>query len=66
MNAATVVDRQLFTLEEAGRVLGCSHWLLRKHIERGTVRPTRLGRLVKLSSAEIERIQEQGLPPLRQ
>jgi excisionase family DNA binding protein len=50
MNAAIEESRQLYTLEQAGRLLGCSHWLLRRHIEQGAVRPTRLGRLVRLSA----------------
>jgi hypothetical protein len=43
---------------------GLSIWSLRKHLLRGNVRPTRLGRRVFLSTAEISRIQREGLPSL--
>jgi len=57
---------RLHDLFAASQQLGnISPWTLRKHIAQGTVRATRLGRRVFLSDAEIRRIQENGLPPLR-
>ncbi len=55
---------RLFTFEEAGKVLGCSHWKLRRHAD-GAIRVTRLGRLVRISSEEIDRIRKEGLPSLK-
>ena len=63
MNAT--IESRLYSMEQAGEVLGCSHWLLRKHAERGTVKTVRVGRLVKLSSEEIDRIRKEGLPSLK-
>src|ERR1700733_9083650 len=57
---------QLFSVEEAGRLLGgTSPWTLRKHISRGNVRVTHLGRRVFLDEAEVSRIAREGLPSLR-
>ena len=56
---------QLFSVEEAGRLLGgISPWTLRKHISRGSVRVTRLGRRVFLGDEEVSRIMREGLPSL--
>lgn len=59
-------DSRLYSLVDASRQLGdLSIWTLRKHLLRGNVRPTRLGRRIFISSAEIERIQRDGLPSLK-
>jgi hypothetical protein len=59
-------DSRLYSLADASRQLGdLSIWTLRKHVFRGNVRPTRLGRRIFLSSAEIARIQREGLPSLK-
>jgi hypothetical protein len=59
-------ESQLYSLADASRHLGdLSIWTLRKHVFRGNVRPTRLGRRIFLSSAEIARIQREGLPSLK-
>jgi hypothetical protein len=56
---------QLFSVDEAGRVLGgISPWTLRKHIAVGNVRVTRIGRRVFLPIEELDRIQQEGLPSL--
>ncbi len=56
----------LFPLDEAAEKLGkISKWTLRKHIERGNVRVTHLGRRVFLDQQEMSRIAREGLPPLR-
>jgi hypothetical protein len=66
MHGQNQQDSRLYSLVDASRQLGeVSIWTLRKHIIRGTVKPTRLGRKVFLSSAEIERIQREGLPSLK-
>ena len=62
----TEVSRpQLFSVEEAGRVLGgISPWTLRKHIAIGNVKVTRIGRRVFLDAEELERVRREGLPSL--
>ena len=58
-------EAQLFSVEEAGRILGrISPWTLRKHIAVGNVKVTRIGRRVLLTAEEIERIGHEGLPSL--
>ena len=59
-------ERSLYSLLEASQVLGgASIWTLRKHIARGTIHVTRIGRRVFLPCEEIERIRREGLPSLR-
>ncbi len=61
----TPLEAQLFSVEEAGRVLGrISPWTLRKHIAVGNVKVTRIGRRVLLDAEEVERIRREGLPSL--
>jgi hypothetical protein len=56
----------LVPLNKAAEELGgISIWTLRKHIERGNVRVTHLGRRVFLNQQEMTRIVREGLPPLR-
>ena len=43
---------------------GISHWTLRKHIARGSVAATRIGRRVFVREEEIRRIKDEGLPKL--
>jgi hypothetical protein len=60
-----VTQNNLFPLPEAANLLGgISIWTLRKHIARGNVAVTHLGRRVFLRSEEVERIRGEGLPPL--
>jgi hypothetical protein len=57
---------RLYSLLDACRLLGnLSIWTLRKHVFCRNVRPTKLGRRLFLSAAEIERIQREGLPSLK-
>lgn len=61
----TASEARLFSVEEAGRVLGgISSWSLRKHIAVGNVKVTRIGRRVLITAEEIERIAREGLPSL--
>lgn len=58
-------DVALFTIEDAAKVLGrISSWTLRKHLKRGTVKATRIGRRLFINQDEILRIQAEGLPSL--
>jgi hypothetical protein len=53
----------LHALPEAAKLLGgISVWTLRKHVFRGNVAVTRIGRRVFVPSEEIERIRREGLP----
>ena len=59
-------EEQLYSLKQAAHKLGgLSHWTLRKHVARGTVKVVRLGRRVFLNEAELARIASQGLPSLQ-
>jgi hypothetical protein len=61
----TSSEQQLFSVEDAARVLGgISPWTLRKHIAIGNVKVTRIGRRVFLDTEEVERIRREGLPSL--
>jgi hypothetical protein len=63
--SVNTLNAQLFSVEEAGRLLGgISPWTLRKHISRGNVRVTRLGRRVFVGEGEMSRIVREGLPSL--
>jgi hypothetical protein len=58
--------RKLHSLPDAAQQLGgISVWTLRKHVFRGNVAVTRIGRRVLVASEEIERIRRDGLPSLR-
>jgi hypothetical protein len=58
-------EAQLFSVEDAAKVLGgISPWTLRKHIEFGNVKVTRIGRRVFLDAEAVERIRREGLPSL--
>jgi hypothetical protein len=60
------VTKKLYNITDAASLCGSlSPWTLRKHISRGTIHVTRIGRRVFLRSEEIERIQREGLPSLR-
>lgn len=56
----------LMTIWDAAKECSVSPWTLRKHLAQGTVKATRIGRLVRFSRQEVERIQREGLPALRQ
>lgn len=59
------VTPRLYDVRDAAKLCGSlSPWTLRKHISRGTVHVTRIGRRVFLRSEEIERIRREGLPSL--
>jgi hypothetical protein len=54
---------KLYSICDAAKVFGSiSPWTLRKHIARGAIEVTRIGRRVFLRSEEMERIRKAGLP----
>lgn len=64
-NDNSSVPARLHNVEEAAKLCGSvSPWTIRKHISRGTVQVTRIGRRVFVPSEEIERIRREGLPSL--
>jgi excisionase family DNA binding protein len=46
---------QLFDVKSAARLLAISPWTVRAYIRQGKLRAVRLGRLVRLDQAEIQR-----------
>jgi hypothetical protein len=56
---------KLYSLDNAANELGgISVWTLRGHAKQGSIRVTRIGRRVLISSVELARIQLEGLPSL--
>jgi excisionase family DNA binding protein len=53
------------TVWDAAKEISVSPWTLRKHLAQGSIRATRIGRLVRLSREEVERIQREGLPSIK-
>ena len=56
-------NRQLFTLNEAADALGISWQTARRWAAAGQIRTIRMGRLVKVPRAEIERLVNEGTAP---
>jgi excisionase family DNA binding protein len=54
----------LLTPDEVMATLGLSRTWVYAHLQRGTIRSTRLGRFYRVSPAEVARIRKEGLPPL--
>lgn len=55
----------LLSFQNAAQILGgISIWTLRKHVQRGNVKVTHLGRRVFLDEEEVEHIRRDGLPSL--
>jgi excisionase family DNA binding protein len=57
---------QLYTVEQFAERIKASPWTVRAHLSRGTLRPVRVGRLVRLSHSQLLEVLEKGLPPLRE
>jgi hypothetical protein len=56
----------LLGLDRAASALAdISPWTLRKHVARGTVAVTRIGRRTFIAVEEIRRISREGLPSLK-
>jgi excisionase family DNA binding protein len=52
----------LLSIKEASQQLSCSQAAIRKWLAQRRLRAVRLGRLVRLRSADVERIATEGLP----
>ncbi len=64
-----VIDGQeqahrLYTVEEFARLAGVSPWSIRAHLTRGNLTPVHIGRLVRLTHAQLLEVQTRGLPRL--
>jgi len=57
------VQKQALSVREAGAVVGCSADSMRRFIAAGQVRAIRVGRLVRVPRAEIERVLRDGVGP---
>ena len=55
---------RLYSVEVAAQLLDVSPWTLRRHVSEGRIRAVRVGRLVKISNAEVARLASEGLPSL--
>ncbi len=65
MDESNLPASGLFGYEDAAvRLGGVSAWTLRKHVARGNIAATRIGRRVFLSETELRRIEAHGLPSL--
>ena len=65
MGGRSETGSRLFSLEDAARELGgISVWTLRKHAARGSLAVTHIGRRLFIGSAELARVQSEGLPSL--
>jgi excisionase family DNA binding protein len=56
---------QLYTVEQFAERIKASPWTVRAHLSRGSLKPVRVGRLIRLSHAQLLEVLEHGLPPLR-
>lgn len=65
MSQSQTAEKRLYSLTEAGEALGISPWSLRRHIARGTLKATRVGRRVLLASETLDKIAKHGLPSLK-
>ncbi len=55
---------KLFSVDQAAAALSVSSWTIRKHLSKGTIKATRLGRRCLISAQEVTRIASEGLPSL--
>jgi len=55
---------KLLTLDKVSEALGCSIYSVRRYIALGSIRAVNIARRVMVSTAEVERIQREGLPSI--
>ncbi len=58
---AVTVEPKLLRLEEAGVVLGVSHWTLRRWSKQGRLKTVKLGSLRLVPREEINRLARRGV-----
>jgi excisionase family DNA binding protein len=57
------MERLVFDVKEAARVLSISPWTIRRYITDGKLKPVRIGRRVLIEPAELQRLVEAGRKP---
>ena len=55
--------KALYDVKTAAQALAVSTWTIRAYIRDGKLKPVRLGRLVRLEEAELERFVAQAQAP---
>jgi excisionase family DNA binding protein len=58
--------KALYDVKTAAEALAVSPWTIRAYIRDGKLKPVRLGRLVRLEEAELERFVAQSQAPVVQ
>jgi len=58
--------KALYDVKAAAQALAVSPWTIRGYIRDGKLKPVRLGRLVRLEEAELERFVAQAQAPVVQ
>ena len=58
--------KALYDVKRAAQALAVSPWTIRAYIRDGKLKPVRLGRLVRLEEAELERFVAQAQAPVVQ
>jgi excisionase family DNA binding protein len=53
---------QLFSVEDAARLLAISPWTVRSFLRKGKLFPVRIGRRVLFEESELERFIDQSRP----
>lgn len=51
----------LLTIEQVAKILGRSHWMLRRDAKAGRIRFVRIGRALMIEPSEVRRIMSEGL-----
>jgi excisionase family DNA binding protein len=57
------MERLLLGIEEAAQLIGLSKYTVRAYVQKGLIKPTRIGSRVLVPLAEIKRISVEGLRP---
>jgi excisionase family DNA binding protein len=60
MNHEIQAGPRHFTVAEISRRFGAHEVTIRRWIREGRIKPLRLGRLVRISAAEVERFEKEG------
>lgn len=61
MATADLAFEPLLTIEQLARVIGRSHWTLRRDAKAGRIRFVRIGNALMIEPAEVRRIKAEGL-----
>jgi excisionase family DNA binding protein len=55
------MEKLLFSIEETAPIIGLSKYTIRAYVQKGLIKPTRIGNRVLIPIAEINRIATEGL-----